>query len=71
MKKIFFWHIMLVECGRPHVGSVSDCMRRSKASYHYSMRQVKKDENAIIKQQVLESFIRNPRRDFWAEFKKI
>ena len=62
---------MWVDCGRPHVGSVADCMRRTRASYHYAIRQVRKDENSIVKQRVAESLIRNPSRDFWAEIKKI
>ena len=66
-----FWHNMWVECGRPHVGPVADCMRRTRAGHHYAIRQVRKDENAIVKQRVAESFIRNPSRDFWAEIKKI
>jgi hypothetical protein len=49
-EKSMFWHNIWVDCGRPHVGPAADCMRRTRASYHYAIRQVRKDENSIVEQ---------------------
>jgi len=46
-EKSLFWHRLWVECGRPRTGTVADCMRRARASYHYAIRQVKKTETRM------------------------
>jgi len=42
-EKSMFWHTLWVNCGRPRSGAVADCMRRTRAAYHYAIRGVKKD----------------------------
>ena len=37
-EKALFWHQLWVECGRPRSGAVADCMRRTRAAYHYTVR---------------------------------
>ena len=44
-------------------------MRRTRAKYHYAIRQVRRDEDLIIKQRIADAV--NPNRDFWSEVKKI
>jgi hypothetical protein len=41
--KSLFWH-----CERPRSGAVVECMRRSRAAYHYAVRRVEKDKEVIV-----------------------
>jgi hypothetical protein len=50
---------------------VADCMRRSRASYHYAVRQVKRDEDSIVRERIANALIADPSRNFWAEVKKL
>jgi hypothetical protein len=70
-EKSIFWHKLWMECGRPRDGHVADCMRRTRAGYHYAIRQVRKDEELIVKQRIAEALARDPSRDFWTEIKRI
>jgi len=44
-QKSMFWHGIWVDCGRPRTGQVADCMRRTRAAYHYAIRCIKKMKN--------------------------
>lgn len=70
-EKSLFWHGLWVDCGRPRNGAVTDCMRRARARYHYAIRQVKKDEDSIVKDRLASALISDPSRDFWSEIKRI
>jgi len=69
--KSLFWHGLWVECGRPRSGVVADCMRRTRSRYHYAIRQVKRDEDSIIKERLANALIVDPSRNFWSEVKRI
>ena len=60
-----------MDCGRPRNGVVADCMRRTRARYHYAIRQVKKDEDLIVKDRLANALINDPTRDFRSEVKRI
>ena len=60
-----------MDCGRPHNGVVADIMCRICASYHYAIRQVKKDEDLIVREKLANALIDDPSRNFWAEVRKI
>jgi len=60
-----------MDCGRPRNGSVADCMRRTRASYHYAVRQVERDEDSIVRDRIANALLDDPNRNFWAEVKKI
>jgi hypothetical protein len=60
-----------MDCGRPRAGVVADCMRRTRAAYHYAIRKVKRDEGRIINERLADSIISNNTRDFWSEIKRI
>ena len=47
--KSLFWHSMWFECGKPKTGVVADVMRKTRASYHYAIRHVRKCEQQIVK----------------------
>ena len=67
-QKSLFWHGLWVDCGRPRNGVVADCMRRTRANYdHYAVRQVKRDEDLIVKERIANALIEDPRRNFWVE----
>ena len=69
--KSILWHDIWVGCGRPRDGIVADIMRRTRASYHYAVRYVKKNNQDIIKDRFASAIIDNRNRDFWREAKKI
>ena len=56
---------------RPHNGIVADCMRRSRALYHYGIRHIRKNEEAIIRDRIADVLLNDPRRSFWTEVSKI
>ena len=70
-QKSLFWHEIWVDCGRPRNGAVADCMRRSRASYHYAVRQVRRDEDSIVRERIAKALIDDPSRNFWTEVKKL
>jgi len=70
-EKSMFWHRLWIECGRPHTGTVASCMRRARASYHYAIRQVKKDRDLIVRNRIADALVTDPSRNFWTEVKKI
>ena len=56
-QKSLFWHGIWVDCGRPRNGAVADCMRRSQASYHYALRQVRRNEDSVIRKRIAHTLI--------------
>jgi hypothetical protein len=69
--KSLFWHKLWLECDRPRTGAVADCMRRTRAAYHYAIRNVKRDKDKIINDRLADSLLNNNTRDFWSEVKRI
>ena len=55
--KSLLWHRIWIDCGRPRNGVVADCMRRSRAKYHYAVREVKKKEELIVRERIAEALI--------------
>jgi len=70
-QKSLFWHGTWVDFGRPRNGIVADCMRRTRANYHYGVRQVKRDEDFIVRDRIANALIDDPNRNFWAEVKQM
>ena len=76
-EKSIFRHRLWVEGGRSDathaIGhfSVADCMRRSKAAYHYAIRGIRKTEAEIVRDRIAESMLNNESRNFWSEIKHI
>ena len=69
--KSLFWHQMWIDNGRPRSGTVVECMRRTRGTYHYTVRNAKKNEERLVSEQVAECMLSNNNRDFWREIKKI
>lgn len=70
-KKSMFWHLLWMDCGRPKTGHVADCMRRTRAAYHYAMRSVKRHADEITRERFATALLHNNSRNFWTEVKKI
>ena len=70
-EKSVFWHTLWVNCGRPRSGAVADCMRRTRAAYHYAIRGIKKDGERVQRERMAHCMLNNDDRNFWAEVKKI
>jgi hypothetical protein len=60
-EKSLFWHGIWVDCGRAKTGAVADCMRRTRAVY--IIRQVKKEEDAIVRERIAEALTEDPTRN--------
>jgi len=69
--KSMFWHNIWLECGRPREGLVADIIRRTRAQYHYAVRNIKNNSSDIIKQRFASAIVENRNRDFWRESKKL
>lgn len=70
-EKSMFWHRIWMDCGKPRTGHVADCMRRTRAAYHYAVRSVKRNEDAITRTRFADALVNNHTRNFWSEVKKI
>ena len=70
-EKSLFWHHLWVENGKPHAGVVADCMRRSRAAYHYAVRFIRKDEDNIRCERIMNTAEMNDDCNFWSEIKRI
>ena len=69
-EKSVFWYTLWVNCGRPRSGAVADCMRRTRAAYHYAIRGIKKDGERVQPERMAHCML-NDDRNFWAEVKKL
>jgi hypothetical protein len=66
-----FWHGLWLDCNRPKTGAVADCIRRTRAAYHYAVRQLKKDEDSIVRERVAEAILSDGGRNFWSDIKRV
>lgn len=46
-------------------------MRRTRATYHYTVRSVKKHEQEIINERIATAILSHKDRDFWSEVKRM
>jgi len=46
-------------------------MHRTRASYHYAVRQVKQNEELVVRERIANARMDDPSRNFWAEVKTI
>jgi hypothetical protein len=69
--KSLFWHRLWINWERPRSGAVADCMRRSRAAYHYAVKRVKKDKEVIVRERKASAILEGDDRNFWAEIKRM
>ena len=58
-----FWHWLWVDSDRPRHGHVAAIMRKTRASYHYAVRHIKRRERELRKSNMAESVSANKQRD--------
>ena len=46
-------------------------MRRTRARYYYALRQVRRDQDDIVRQRMADALINDSSRSFWSEVKRI
>ena len=66
-----FWRSIWICNNSPRQGVVADIMRKTRAKYHYSIRQVKNKELQYKKQSMARAIAFNNSRDLWTETRKI
>lgn len=66
-----FWRSIWIENNRPKQGHVADIMRRTRAKYHYAVRNVKSKNKQYKKQAMARAISENNSRDLWTEVRKI
>ena len=68
---IYLFIISYLPRSTPSVrSSVAAIMRKTRASYHYAVRQIKRMERELRKGKMAESASTNKQRDIWVETKK-
>ena len=66
-----FWHWLWVDNERPRHGHVAAVMRKTRATYHYAVRHIKRRERELRKSKMAESVSTNKQSDIWVETKKM
>ena len=66
-----FWHWLWDDNDRPRHGHVAAITHKTRASYHYAVRQIKRRERELRKSKMAESVSTNKQRDIWVETKKM
>lgn len=69
--RALLWHKIWVECDRPRHGEVAECMRKTRAAYHYAIRCAKKDRDSIVRQRIANALLCDNDRSFWTEIRRI
>ena len=52
--KSLFWHNLWLEFERQKTEVGVDCMRRTRAAYHYAFRKVKRDGERLINERIAD-----------------
>lgn len=68
--KLIFLHRVWLECGHSRRGVVTDFTRKSKATYHYAVRQRKRDEQEIAQRQFANLLLNSYVWNLWSEVRK-
>ena len=63
--KSLFRHNVWVDCDMPKTVAVTDVMRRTRASYHYAIRCVRRNKRNIINKRFADAMLVDNTRDFW------
>ena len=46
--KTIMWHKIWAESGKPRNGVIADIMRKTRASYHYAIRRIRRDADPLL-----------------------
>jgi hypothetical protein len=70
-KECSFWYSLWCQAGKPTSGDVYSYLREAKHQYLYAVRCIKRRENDLRKEKLLENISTNNTRDLFKEVKKI
>ena len=66
-----FWFKLWCQAGKPTQGVLFDYYKDAKKQYLYAVRRIKRRENELRKEKLLDQMCKNNSRDFFKEIKKI
>ena len=68
----FFWRSIWINLNSPRTHVVADIMRRTRVTYHYKVRKLKKDREKLQKEAMAKAISENnSRQQLWTEIRKI
>ena len=70
-KTNIFWHRLWRVNGSPTSGWLSEIRKKTRAKYHYALRQIRKEKDKILASNLAENVVNNNTNDFWASVKKV
>ena len=69
--KSMFWHGIWRECGKLHTGVLYNIMKKTRSTYHYMLRTLKKKKHCKIKESVSKSMLKTNNKSYWKSSKAI
>ena len=69
--KSMFWHGIWRECGKLHTGVLYNIMKKTRSTYHYMLRALKKKKHCKIKESVSKSMLKTNNKSYWKSSKAI
>ena len=66
-----FWRSIWINLNSPRTHIVADIMRRTRATYHYKIRKLKKDREKLQREAMAKAISENNSRQLWTEVRKI
>ena len=70
-EKAIFWHTIWKESGSPKHGNIADIRRKTRAKYHWSIKQVKRSKDAIISNKLANHLSSKETTKMWSEVNKL
>ena len=70
-KIALFWRSIWINLNSPRTHIMVDIMRRTRATYHYKIRKLKKDREKPQKKAMAKAISENNSRQLWTEVRKI
>ena len=62
--KSMFWHGIWRECGKLHTGVLYNIMKKTRSTYHYMLRALKKKKHCKIKESVSKSMLKTNNKSY-------
>ena len=66
-----YWHSRWSECGYPRHGYIAHMRRKTRASYHYAIMFIKKNNDFIIANKMAKELLKTHPTEFWNDVKKV
>ena len=65
------YHWLWKESGKPRNGYYADMRRRTRAQYHYAVKQIKSNQNRLKSEKMALAISNNDTRNLWTEVRKM